>query len=228
MEMDKNNNIIEDSDIAKGIRQVEKDRDSIDALQSISKSDLELLLKKERTKGFAKHTIRRIVYASISIAAIVALVVAFNMFNNQFGEKLYQAYFIVPDNGTFISRGTFSDIFLEMVEFYDYYNNEQYAEALQFAVSTFDEAELTENPELLFYISICQLETNKISDAEENLMLLSKFGDSFFYYQSVDWYLALTYLKQNKKDRAKDILIKIKDEGLFYSERAIEILKKLK
>ena len=230
MKMDKDNNTIEDHDIAKGIRQVEADRDSINVLQSISQSELEQLLRKGRAPGFAKHSIRRIVYASISVAAIVAVIVTFNLFNNQTGGELYQAYYSVPDNEVLASRGTSSDtdISPEVIKFYDYYDNKQYIEGLQFAMSTFDDAELSENPELLFYISICQLETNKNSDAEKNLIQLSKHGDSFLYYQSVDWYLTLTYLKQNKKSEAKNILIKIKENGSFYSEKATEVLGKLK
>ena len=228
--MDKDNNTIEDHDIAKGIRQVEADRDSINVLQSISQSELEQLLRKGRAPGFAKHSIRRIVYASISVAAIVAVIVTFNLFNNQTGGELYQAYYSVPDNEVLASRGTSSDtdISPEVIKFYDYYDNKQYIEGLQFAMSTFDDAELSENTELLFYISICQLEINKNSDAEKNLIQLSKLGDSFPFYQAVDWYLALTYLKQNKKSEAKNILIKIKEDGSFYSEKATEVLGKLK
>lgn len=227
MKRDKDNNII-NRDIAKGIQQVEADRDSINALQAISKSDLEQLLKNERVSNSSKLGIRKLVYASISIAAIATIVLTFNSLKNREGEILYQSYFVIPNNEGLITRGASNNISPKTFKFYDYYNDKEYEKGLQYALSTFGDTALAENPELLFYISICQLELNKNSDAENSLMQLSEYGDSFPFYQSVKWYLALTYLKQNKKEKAKELLSRIKEEGLFYSEKAIEILGKLK
>lgn len=222
-----NKDVIKDSDIANAIQQIERDKEAIQVLQSVSRTDLENLFENEKKKNRAKSTIRRIIYASVSAAAIVAVVITLNLFRDKTGENLYLAYFEAPTNETIASRGISSDLSLEIEKFYDLYANKEYAEGLQFATSIFKNNELTENPELLFYISICQLEMNKTSDAEKNLIQLSELGDSFSYSQSVNWYLALAYLKNNKINEAKTILEKIMQEGLYYSDKANELLSQL-
>ena len=236
--MNKFDNNISENDVVEAIKQVGKDKDSIQALQSISKSDLEELLEQEimhtdlKESGHKKSYVRHIVYSAISIAAIITIVVTINLFNDKSGEELFLAYYAIPDNEITISRGGISDLSPKIQEltseFYDLYDKKQYSDALKSVTSTVGSDELKKIPELLFYISICQLELNKTSDAERNLKQLSKLGDSFSHFQAVDWYLALTFLKKNQTDDAKSLLEKIKDEKRYYSDKAAEILTKMK
>jgi len=236
--MNKFDNNISENDVVEAIKQVGKDKDSIQALQSISKSDLEELLEQEimhtdlKESGHKKSYVRHIVYSAISIAAIITIVVTINLFNDKSGEELFLAYYAIPDNEITISRGGVSDLSPEsqkvISDFYNLYGSMQYYDALKLVTSTFSDGELRKNPELLFHISICQLETNKTNDAERCLMQLSELGDSFSHFQAVDWYLALTYLKRNEIEKATGLLEQIKDDGRYYSDKAAEILIRLK
>ena len=239
--MSKIDNNISEDEIVSAIKQAGKDKDSIRALQSISKSDLEDLLERESGHKVkqdsgefrrGKSYISYILYSAISIAAIVAIVVTINISNDKPGKELFLAYYAIPDNEITISRGGISDLSPEIQKltdnFYDLYNKKQYDDALKSVTSAVGDDELKKCPELLFYISICQLELNKTSDAEKNLKQLSKLGDSFSHFQAVDWYLALTFLKINQTDNAKSLLEKIKDEKRYYSDKATEILTKMK
>jgi len=239
--MSKINNNISEDEIISAIKQAGKDKDSIRALQSISKSDLEDLLERESGQqvgqdsgGFRQENsyMNYILYSAISIAAIIVIVVTINIFIDKPGEELFLAYYAIPDNEITISRGGVSDLSLEsqkaIDDFYDLYGKMQYSDAIMLVTSTFSDGELRKNPELLFHISICQLEINKTSDAERNLIQLSELGDSFSYFQAVDWYLALTYLKRNEIEKATGLLEQIKDDGRYYSNKAAEILVKLK
>jgi hypothetical protein len=69
------------------------------------------------------------------------------------------------------------------------------------------------------------LETGKISEAKKELEYLSfELDASYPYWQDANWYLALTYLRENQIDDAKKLLEKIKKNGGLYAEKAVKIL----
>jgi hypothetical protein len=72
------------------------------------------------------------------------------------------------------------------------------------------------------------METGKISEAKKELEYLSfELDDSYPYWQDANWYLALTYLRKNQIDDAKNLLEKIKNDGGLYAKRAVKILGEL-
>ncbi|MDR0864255.1 MAG: hypothetical protein LBO74_04905 [Candidatus Symbiothrix sp.] len=226
------NTTINDKEIANAVRQVGKDKEAIKTFKSISELDLRNLLQKERNGKTSKKPIRLALYSISSAAAIVALVFLLNIFHNNPDTSLYQAYFEVPTNDYFDSseRGVSETAQLSpsdqnvITTFFKNYENKKYNDALQLLTSRFDENELQQMPELLFYVSICQLADNKISMAKKNLLFLNDFNPD---WQDVNWYLSLTYLKEGKKDDAKTLLAKIKNDGGVHAEKAANLLNEL-
>jgi hypothetical protein len=229
------NTTISDAEIVNAIRQVGKDREAIEMLKSISKSDLKALLQKEQNKKTGEKSVRLMIYSISSAAAILALVFLLNFFNNKPNQSLYQAYFELPTNQYFdlTSRGIpeIAELSQEsknlITHFFELYDEKRYDTALSLLTSKFSDEELKQYPELLFYVSICQLELDKSTEVEKNLKFLSELGDSYPYYQEVDWYLSLTYLKKGQKEQAKKLLEKIKDDDGHYAKKASDLLNEL-
>jgi hypothetical protein len=231
------NTEITDKEIVNAIRQVGKDKEAVEALKSLSESDLKDLLQKERNKKQGGKSVRLLIYSISSVAAILALVFLVNFYNKP--ARLYQAYFELPTNQYFelASRGVseiaqlppeLKHLINRFFRLYDKKRQGQYRkEALSLLMSQFNDEELKQFPELLFYVSICRMELDKTAEAEKNLVFLSGLGDSYPYYQDVDWYLSLVYLKEGQKSKAKDLLEKIKDNDGFYAGKASNLLTEL-
>ena len=77
-----------------------------------------------------------------------------------------------------------------------------------------------------FYLGLTCMELNKFDTAIEQFTSISKNWESPFRYH-LEWYLALSYLKNNNKEGAKALLIKIKSATRYYKTEAEEILDKL-
>ncbi|MBL7885863.1 MAG: tetratricopeptide repeat protein [Flavobacterium sp.] len=94
----------------------------------------------------------------------------------------------------------------------------------QQAVAAFEKIQDFRKPELQYFYAIALIETNDFTKAELFLDQLRK-GNSV-YKDKATWYLALSYLKQNKKDKCKLVLQQIPVEAEDYN-KAQELLKEL-
>jgi TolA-binding protein len=83
-----------------------------------------------------------------------------------------------------------------------------------------------EEPGVLLLLGNANLMLGNTKEAKENFVTLNKD------YNDLDlqakWYLSLCYLKLSKSDSAKVLLLEVAAEKNTYSDRATEILKKLK
>ena len=77
-----------------------------------------------------------------------------------------------------------------------------------------------------FYLALCKIETNNLSEAEEYLVDLISRNNHIFWEQS-HWYLAMLYLKDKKTDQAKSVLNEIVQENMTQKSQAYHILKSL-
>ena len=96
----------------------------------------------------------------------------------------------------------------------------------QQAVMQFEE-ELKQFPQSdfrLFYQALAYLEVGDNENALKNLAQINEPGE---FYHPAQWYLALTYLKAENIDEAKNQLQVIADNPGDYQRRAIELLDKL-
>jgi tetratricopeptide (TPR) repeat protein len=188
-----------------------------------------------KTSKQSVFRMRYLWYSLAGVAAALAIVFIVHWLQPTPNEQLFAIYFTPANNEYFItSRGTAAEIELfdateqeKLHTAFHHYEQNQYAEALKL----FDEvikSQPTNYPELLFYISVCQLQTKNITAAISNLSYLYELGNTYSYYQDAAWYLSLTYLKDGKTAQAKDILNQIITNEAFYAEKAKELMKEIR
>jgi tetratricopeptide (TPR) repeat protein len=109
-------------------------------------------------------------------------------------------------------------------ESFDFYEKHNYKKASEL----FCEVLILDNNNVVaqFYLALCELENNNFAESEEYFLDLIRNRDHLFWEQS-HWYLAMLYLKQEKKEKAKSIFKEILDKEMVYKNKAKRILKKL-
>jgi predicted Zn-dependent protease len=83
------------------------------------------------------------------------------------------------------------------------------------------------NNELLLFLAIAQLKTNEVKEAISNLEHLNAISN-YEFADEVKFRLALGYINQNKKSKAKDFLVFLVGTNNKYSNTAQEILDNLR
>jgi tetratricopeptide (TPR) repeat protein len=79
--------------------------------------------------------------------------------------------------------------------------------------------------ELVFYLAIAQLLSNQVEEAISNLQYLN---DKNYNTEKVNYYLALAYLKNGQRKKARRLLKQICNQDSEYSDKSCEILKRLR
>ena len=181
-----------DKAIEQAIRQVGQERDANDIAA----------LKHFMAKRQQKSKVRKLVMSITSIAAIIAIVFSFNIYqDNRRMDKLFETYYTPLEyDSQLMSRG--DDIISpELTSAMKAYQNMDYVTALQRfnAMPQMDE-------NYLIYKAICLLETDKIKDAISLLEKLVVNGEGTEYYQQACWYLALAYLSNHEDEKIVDFL----------------------
>lgn len=181
-----------DKAIEQAIRQVGQERDAEDIAT----------LQRFMAKRQQKSKVRKLVMSITSIAAIIAIVFSFNIYqDNRRMDKVFEAYYTPLEyDSQLMSRGK-ETISLELTSAMEAYQNKDYATALQRfnAMPQVDE-------NYLIYKAICLLETDKIKDAISLLEELVGNGEGTEYYQQACWFLALSYLRNHEEDKAMNII----------------------
>ena len=181
-----------DKAIEQAIRQVGQERDAEDIAT----------LQRFMAKRQQKSKVRKMVMSITSIAAIIAIVFSFNIYqDNRRMDKLFETYYTPLEyDSQLMSRGD-DTISLELASAMESYQNKDYATALKKfeTISNVDE-------NYLIYKSICLLETEQTKDAITLLEKLVAKGEDTEYYQQACWYLALAYLLNHKEDKVMDVL----------------------
>jgi hypothetical protein len=83
------------------------------------------------------------------------------------------------------------------------------------------------NNQLLLFLGITQLKTNEVNEAVSNLEYLNTISN-YEFTDEVKFYLALGYIKQNEKKKAKDLLVALVTNDSKYSKPSQEILDKIR
>ena len=181
-----------DKAIEQAIRKVGQERDAEDIAT----------LQRFMTKRQQKSKVRKLVMSITSIAAIIAIVFSFNIYqDNRRMDKLFETYYTPLEyDSQLMSRGE-ETISSELASAMESYQKEDYASALQMFETIPD---VDEN--YLIYKAICLLETKKTEDAITLLEQLVANGEGTEYYQQACWYLALTYLHEHEEDKVLRLL----------------------
>lgn len=205
-----------DKAIEQAIRQVGQERDAEDIatlkqfmyeqdkqkLQPCAKED-DLADYTQPLKSSKKYSnIKSIISIFTSIAAIIAIVFSFNIYqDNRRMDKLFETYYTPLEyDSQLMSRGE-ETISPELTSAMEAYQNKDYVTALQKfnTISQVDE-------NYLIYKAICLLETEQTEDAITLLEKLVANGEGTEYYQQACWYLALAYLHNHQDNNAIKIL----------------------
>lgn len=83
------------------------------------------------------------------------------------------------------------------------------------------------NSMVLYYIAICQLHLNKVAEAKEILLQLASLK-SFSLQPDATYYLALCYIKEGERTKARKLLKSLLSEGTENSYRAKQILERMR
>ena len=181
-----------DKAIEQAIRRVGQERDAEDI------ATLQWFMAKRQQKS----KVRKLVMSITSIAAIIAIVFSFNIYqDNCRMDKLFETYYIPQEyDSQLMSRGD-DAISPELASAMESYQNKDYATALKKfeTISNVDE-------NYLIYKSICLLEIEQTEDAITLLEKLVANGEGTEYYQQACWYLALAYLCNHEKEKAVNIM----------------------
>lgn len=176
---------------------------------------------REKLKSFESKP-RRV--NSLWYAAAASLVIVFSfyfiLFNqNHTSEELYNEYFeVYPNVVQPIVRGDGNSL---VNEAFVAYENENYGQSAQF----FQNIYTTTNEEYaLFYQGMSLLNADQIQKADD-LFETHSWSENYIY--KVNWYLALSKLKQNQTQEAKELLLKNINSGNYKVEEAEELLDKL-
>jgi tetratricopeptide (TPR) repeat protein len=171
-----------------------------------------------RSKGRVVPLYRRPQF--VALAAAIALLIVAIPFYNQGPSKddLFKAYFEPFDSpGSDTKRGT--NEITDKAKAYDAYDNGRYEEA----IALFEKMQ-NDDPIMHLCLGNAQLKVGQLEKAEFNFNhLLAEHED---LVTPARWYLALTYLKQNKVERAKSNLWQI-TKSSTYGEKARKLLKEL-
>ncbi|MBR2456850.1 MAG: tetratricopeptide repeat protein [Bacteroidaceae bacterium] len=181
-----------DKMIMQAIRRVGQERDAEDIAT----------LKRFMDKRQQKSKVRKLVMSITSIAAIIAIVFSFNIYqDNRRMDKLFETYYTPLEyDSQLMSRGE-ETISSDLTYAMEAYQNKDYVTALQKfnTISQVDE-------NYLIYKAICLLEADKTKDAIALLEELVGNGEGTEYYQQACWYLALAYLNNHEDDKALELL----------------------
>ena len=197
-----------DKMIMQAIRRVGQERDANDIAA----------LKHFMAKRQQKSKVRKLVMSITSIAAIIAIVFSFNIYqDNRRMDKLFETYYTPLEyDSQLMSRGD-DTISLELASAMESYQNKDYATALKKfeTISNVDE-------NYLIYKAICLLETEQTKDAITLLEQLVANGEGTEYYQQACWYLALVYLRNHEDEKAFAMIKHINDDNKY--DELIQIL----
>jgi tetratricopeptide (TPR) repeat protein len=171
-------------------------------------------------------SLKNIVYATAGIAVVMAITALFlvNGLGSGSADKLYAQYYKPASiNMSFRSSGDRlnNDIRSAMT----FYDNKKYTEAIQL----FEKILKEDNSRigLNLYSGIAHMEIKQYADANARFKtIIDQKANPFI--ESAEWYLGLSYLKTNDKDKAKEVFANLAGGGVYYKKDARRILKELK
>jgi len=175
---------------------------------------------------FVKKINNPFIYSAIA-AVIILIVVIANIYIFPLGQmdknEVFQSYYTAyPAIMSFRSPVDQTEIEKILYEAFNYYDDGKYGMASKYFKQVLEKD--STNYMSQFYLSICEIEKNNLSEAEEYLNDLILKKNHILWEQS-HWYLALVYLKQNEIIKAENILKKIVNENMTQKPDAEFILK---
>jgi hypothetical protein len=177
---------------------------------------------------YSKSKVRRIRAISLFAAASIALLFAFRfmlMDGSPNHEKIFREHFepfqIIGETRT--NQQDLTSLLPDEIN--KIYKKKEYHEVIPLLESYLEQ--YPNNKQAILMLSTAYIETNRNEKAEQILLELSFDSTKIIYNELTKWYLVLSILKQGKVDDAKVLLLEIKEEKGFYSDKAQSILNSL-
>lgn len=175
-----------------------------------------------RKTGASVKTIQR--WIAGAAAVVLLLVGSYWYLNDDSTETLYSKYYQVYPGSVqkSIVRGdTINSLEEQAMQAYEARNYSRAAALITSVIQT-----KPEDPDWPFYLGISYLELNNFEQAEKYLKISATSPQSM-YSKQARWYLALAYIKNNEKAKAKEILNTLKLQTGVYSDKAKQLVEQL-
>lgn len=179
------------------------------------------LLKDIENQNFSKSTNIKWYVMAASVVLILFIGYIWNQHSNS-TDKLFLSYYNVAQNTTkpIIRNAGKTD---KIMEAFIAYESKNYLQAQRKFEVLYDD---TNQSELLFYEAICYLEIGQFQKAIKTFLKHQSYNDNLV--EKSKWYLALAYLKTNRIDEVKILLIDITNAPSNYNyDKAKKLLSKL-
>ncbi|MBU0489260.1 MAG: tetratricopeptide repeat protein [Bacteroidetes bacterium] len=192
--------------------------ESIDSQALSLRSNLDLL-HEEFYGRQTKH--RRLVFTGLAAAASLAVLITISvlLFSGSYlsGRPDYYEPPVILRSGVAVSP--------DMQNAYELYEQEKYSEALSAFSSVLQKD--TENQSAMFYMAVCNMETDNYISAEKTLALLSETKGSL-YHEYALWYRAICLVELNRIGEARPLLNEISETNGVFSGKANDVLENLR
>lgn len=206
------------------------ERSALNEIQALSsKKEFEKIISNAEKRHRPKS--RKVLYTlvSLSAACIIFIMIYVGIQPQYSSTQLYKEFYTVASYENTPIRG--GQLLSEeqqnlKINATDLYKKGEYTQALAIynqLKSGVDDGELPED--ILFYSAICLIETNQYDAATDNLDYL--FSEGVYFNEQAGWYLALCYLKNGKREKAKEILTKLIDDKTEYENSSRDVLTKI-
>lgn len=156
---------------------------------------------------------------AVALAGALALLCYHVTTDNRLFEHYYQPY---PNVVAFTERG--SVVSQPENEALRLYEQGHYREALHAFEKSYQNQQATSST--LFYAGIACIETNRLEQAEQYLLMVAQQPDSAFASQA-RWYLALVYVKKDERRKAAVHLATLVRQTEAYRYKARHLLNEL-
>jgi tetratricopeptide (TPR) repeat protein len=157
-------------------------------------------------------------------AAVVVAVVLLSLFNRRESPEELFARNFEPYPNVFEPTQRGGDATLDKrATAFAMYEQKNYAEAAKLFSELLSEKE---EPELLLLLGNANMVLNRDNEAKNNFLTLIRDFDMLD--EQAKWFLSLCYLKSGEKEKAKLIWEELGDPKITYSEKAKNLLNKVK
>ncbi|MEL6561725.1 MAG: hypothetical protein AAFQ94_26285 [Bacteroidota bacterium] len=185
---------------------------------------LKVITAEHRNSATTRPKSRKLYWITGLAATLLIILVSVFVFypNSQSTNQLYTTYLDVSEVPSMIPRGDREDAL--KVKAQDLFESKKYKEA----IPLFDEILSSQTGNvatILIYKGISQMESDQLVEAISTFdqLIESNLLDASKGY----WYKSLIYLKMGERQKAEEILEKIKSESLYNAVKASELLEKL-
>jgi tetratricopeptide (TPR) repeat protein len=181
-------------------------------------------LQPEVRKSTLKQARRLVPYTAATLLLLITTYGAISLSNRTFNER-FLGKFYAPYDMTMVNRSGNSEMNIMMHKALELYDRKEYREA----VALFEKI-LEQDPSQMatrLYSGISFFEIKEYQKATKSFTTIIDHKDNL-YVEQAEWFRGFCYVMMNEKEKAIRQFEKIQKDQGYYSEKAGEILKKLK